>query len=153
MENVTSTELVVDDVKRTSKVAIYDFSSDSQETIFSCLPMETNAQKLVAFNALNNPKQKSTDVINTEIVLIGFAVEAIEIADNITGELIICPRIVVMDNKGVSTQFVSEGIFGALKKLHSTFGLPQIKKGINIKFRQEPTKNGSMLTFDVVKLQ
>lgn len=112
----------------------------------------TQKEKAQLYNATNNTSKRVKDLINTEINLCNVYVEVVNCTDNITGEVIKCPRIVLIDDKNEGYVCVSVGIFSALKKLFTIFGEPSTwEEPVRIKFRQVSTSNNkSVLTFDTV---
>jgi hypothetical protein len=66
-----------------------------------------------------------------------------------TGESNECPRIVIIDDKGVGYQAVSLGVFSALKKVFQVFGVPTWKKPIALKVVQVTKGQNKILTFDI----
>lgn len=118
---------------------------------FCSITDETFDGKMAVYNAANNPDAKVNDIINKRIEIRDVYAETIELVNEDTGELEKAPRIVLIDKDGKSYQCVSAGVFGALKKLNAIFGEPTWVPPIPVEVKQLPTKNGSMLTLQVVK--
>lgn len=112
----------------------------------------TQREKAQLYNATNNTSNRIKDLVNTEINLRNVYVEVVNCTDSLTGEIIKCPRIVLIDDQNVGYVCVSVGIFSALKKLFTIFGEPSTwEEPVKIKFRQVSTSNNkSVLTFDTV---
>ena len=112
----------------------------------------TQREKAQLYNATNNTSKRVKDLVNTEINLRNVYVEVVNCTDSITGEVIKCPRIVLIDDENTGYVCVSVGIFSALKKLFTIFGEPSTwEEPVKIRFRQVSTSNNkSVLTFDTV---
>lgn len=112
----------------------------------------TQKEKAQLYNATNNTSKRVKDLVNTEINLRNVYVEVVNCTDSITGEVIKCPRIVLIDDENTGYVCVSVGIFSALKKLFTIFGEPSTwEEPVRIRFRQVSTSNNkSVLTFDTV---
>lgn len=129
----------------------------AQELSADCTSMYCSIQggtpeaKVAVFNASNNPDHKIGDYINKVIVVRDVLAEQIEMTNEETGELEPAIRVVFIDVDGKSYQAVSSGIFNALKRAIRIFGAPTWEDGLPLLIKQVPTKNGSMLTFDIQK--
>lgn len=112
----------------------------------------TKKEKAQLYNATNNTSKRVKDLINTEINLRNVYVEVVNCTDKMTGEIIRCPRIVLIDDNNEGYVCVSVGIYSALKKLFTIFGEPSDwEEPVRIRFRQVSTSdNKSVLTFDTV---
>ena len=62
----------------------------------------------------------------------------------------VCPRIVLIDDKGVAYVSVSLGIFGAVKKLIQVYGMPTWSEPLPIIVKQKTKGVNTLLTLDVV---
>ena len=56
----------------------------------------------------------------------------VNLIDEITGQQIKAPRIVIIDDNGVGYTCVSIGIFSALKKIFQIFGVPTYSKPLTV---------------------
>ena len=122
----------------------------SKKQIFSSIKGSTLAEKTALFRAMNNPDHRISDMINQVISVKDVFAEMIEIAHEETGELEVVPRVVLIDEEGKSYQSVSNGIFGAMKKLIAVFGAPTWETPIKIKIVQiNNKKDRRILTFDI----
>lgn len=114
---------------------------------------ETMKDKVTLFNALNNPNKRIEDCINMEIKVKHILVEQVEIIEERTGEMIVAPRIVLLDDKNESYTCVSLGMFSALKRTFQIFGEPsEWKKAITFRVVQKATRNGNnkVLTLELI---
>lgn len=112
---------------------------------------ETREQKEKLFHCINSPDKRVKDCVNMKITIKDVYAETVSLKqeDGSTEE---CPRIVLIDDKGVSYQCVSKGIFGAIKKIFSIFGTPDVwEKPITVMVKQiNRGDNRNPLTLDIV---
>lgn len=131
----------------------FDISVDmtSAQLAFSSLKADTDEEKAQLFNAINNPDNRLADCINMKIKAKDLFVEVVNCTNEETGEVTACPRIVIIDDKGVSYQAVSLGIYSALKKIIQIFGTPSWEKPINLEVKQVTKGTRKMLTLNIAK--
>ncbi len=131
----------------------FDISVDmtSAQLSFSSLSAETDEEKANLFNAINNPEKRLADCINMKIKAKDLYIEVVNCTNEETGEVTACPRIVIIDDKGVSYQAVSLGIYSALKKVIQIFGAPTWEKPISLEVKQVTKGTRKMLTLNIAK--
>lgn len=131
----------------------FDISVDmtSAQTSFSSLKAGTDEEKANLFNAINNPEKRLADCINMVIQAKDLYIEVVNCTNEETGETTACPRIVIIDDKGVSYQAVSLGIYSALKKVIQIFGTPTWEKPIALEVKQVTKGTRKMLTLNISK--
>lgn len=131
----------------------FDISVDmtSAQTSFTSLSANTDEEKGNLFNAINNPDKRLADCINTVIKAKDLFIEIVNCTNEETGEVTACPRIVIIDDKGVSYQAVSLGIYSALKKIIQIFGAPTWSTPIKLEVKQVTKGTRKMLTLNVAK--
>ena len=131
----------------------FDISVDmtSRQLSFSSLKAETDDEKASLFNAINNPEKRLSDCINMKIRAKDLFIEVVNCTNEETGEVTACPRIVIIDDKGVSYQAVSLGIYSALKKVIQIFGAPTCDKPIVLEVKQVTKGQRKMLTLNIAK--
>lgn len=131
----------------------FDISVDmtSAQLSFSSLIAETDEQKADLFNAINNPDKRLADCINMTINAKDLFIEVVNCTNEETGETTPAPRIVIVDDKGVSYQAVSVGIYSALKKVIQIFGIPTWEKPIALEVKQVTKGQRKMLTLNIAK--
>lgn len=95
-----------------------------KEACFCSLTADTAEKKKSLFNATNDPDHRIKEFVNKPIKVKDVFVEVVECTNRDTGEVRKCPRIVLIDDKGVSYTAVSIGVFSALRKIFSIFGTP-----------------------------
>jgi hypothetical protein len=123
--------------------------SATRVTSFCSLVATTPAQKAQLYKAMNNPEKRLGDCINMTINAKDIFAEVVECVNKDTGEAKKCPRIVIIDDKGVGYQCVSVGIFSAVKKLFQVFGLPTWQQPIKLKVVQITKGDRKLLTLDI----
>lgn len=128
---------------------IVDLTAPAKTQYCSLVP-KTDADKALLFKAMNNPEKRIGDCINMTINVKDVYVEVVQCVNKETGELQDCPRIVMIDDKGIGYQCVSIGMFSALKKVFSVYGMPTYEKALPIKIVQITKGERKLLTFDVV---
>jgi len=118
-----------------------------------CSFQATDAEsKAVLFNGMNSPDHRLADEINTVINVQHVFIEMVDIADEDTGEISTCPRIVLFDDKGESHVAVSLGILSALKKLFKVFGRPETWAApLPLRVKQVTIKVNKMLPLEYAK--
>lgn len=131
----------------------FDISVDmtSAQLSFSSLRAETDEEKANLFNAINNPEKRLADCINMTIKAKDLYIEVVNCTNEETGEVTACPRIVIIDEKGVAYQAVSLGIYSALKKVIQIFGAPTWEKPIALAVKQVTKGTRKMLTLNIAK--
>jgi len=120
------------------------------QTSFCSMKAETDEQKAKLYNAMNNPEKRLADCINMQIKAKDLYIEVVNCTNEETGEVTACPRIVIIDDKGVSYQAVSVGIYSALKKAIMVYGAPTWVKPVTMEVKQITKGNKKMLTLNVV---
>lgn len=118
-----------------------------------CSFTATDAEsKAVLYNGMNSPDHRLSDEINTVIKVQHVFIEMVDIADEETGEINTCPRIVLFDEKGESHVAVSVGVLSSLKKLFKVFGRPESwTTPLPLKVKQVTIKVNKMLTLEYDK--
>lgn len=138
--------VTVDDGQR----MIVDLTSRS--TSYSSMVATTDEEKATLYAAMNTPDGKLMEHIGEIINLKDVYVEAVQCTNEETGEIIPCPRIVLIDANGKSYQCVSKGVFGSLKKLFTVYGEPKSwTNPIPLKVRLIPLGTRNVLTLDIIR--
>ena len=123
----------------------------SAQTQFCSMKADTDDDKMVMFNAMNNPDKRLSDCINMKIMAKDLYIEVVNCTNEETGEITACPRIVIIDAENVSYQCVSVGIYSALKKVIQVFGTPTWHNPIPLEIKQVTKGARKMLTLNVTK--
>lgn len=123
----------------------------TRSTQYCSMKAESDSEKAALFNATNNPDFRLADRINMEIKVKDVFVEAVHCTNRDTGEVNVCPRVVLIDDKNVGYQCVSIGVFSAIKKLFGVYGEPMYWKApIKMMVKQITKGEKQMLTLNVV---
>ena len=122
----------------------------SAQTQFCSMVATSDEDKAKMFNAMNNPDKRLADCINMKIKAKDLYIEVVNCTNEETGEITACPRIVIIDDKGVAYQAVSLGIYSALKKVIQVFGAPTWEKPVTLEVKQVTKGTRKMLTLNVV---
>lgn len=117
-------------------------------TQFCSIVANTQKEKAVLYNVMNNPEKRIADCINMTINVKDIFAENV-VCTNDSGESKECPRIVLVDDKGVGYQAVSLGLFGAIKKLIGSFGAPTWETPIPVDVKQITKGEKKLLTLEV----
>lgn len=113
---------------------------------------ETDDEKATLYAAMNSPDGKLMEHIGEILQLKDVYVEAVQCTNEETGEIIPCPRIVLICADGSSYQCVSKGVYGSLKKLFTVYGEPKNwTSPIPLKVRLIPLGTRNVLTLDIVR--
>lgn len=121
----------------------------SRQTTFCSLTANTPKEKAMLFKAMNNPEKRVGDCINMTINAKDLFCEVVNCVNQQTGEVETCPRIVIIDDKGVGYQAVSLGVFSAIKKIIQVFGMPTWETPLPLVVKQITKGDRKLLTFDV----
>lgn len=130
----------------------FDLVADmtTAQTQFCSMTAKTDEEKARLYNAMNNPDKRLSDCINMQIKAKDLYIEVVQCTNEETGEITNCPRIVIIDEKNVSYQCVSVGIYSALKKIIQVYGAPTWKTPVKMEVKQINKGTRKMLTLNVV---
>lgn len=118
---------------------------------YTSLPMESESDRKKVYNVTSNPTYRLRDYVGKIINLKDVYAEQIELANDETGEINVAPRIILIDDKGVSYASVSKGVFSSLKKIFALFGTPdQWAKPLKVEVKQVSSKEKVTLTLTLV---
>lgn len=130
---------------------IMDLTAE-RKTQYCSMQPKNDDEEMVLYNAMNNPEKRIGDCINMTINVKHVFCETVKCMNRDTGESRICPRIVLIDDKGVAYQAVSMGIFSAMKKIFSVKGDPSNwSKPVKLQVVQVTRGERKMLTLNMVK--
>lgn len=106
---------------------------------YCSLPMETDEQKKVVFNAANRASKALRECVNMTIPMTGLYIEPVEFVakdddgNEIAGQTKLCPRMVIFAEDGTTYGACSMGAYNSIKRIVAMYGLPETwKKPINI---------------------
>lgn len=92
---------------------------------YCTMPIETEENKAIVYNATTAPEFRVKDCINQTIELAHFVVTMVEITDKETGEVTTAPHITLIDAEGNGYVCTSVGVFNALRNIVQAFGMPE----------------------------
>ena len=129
-------------------------SAGAMVTSFKADPND-RATSAKIFNAMNNPSEKISAHINETIEVQDYLVEIAEIEETdqygmATGGIATVPRVVLVSPDGTAYQAVSVGMANAVRNIVAVCGDAPWIPAVQLKIKQVPTKNGSMLTVEMV---
>lgn len=112
---------------------------------------QTMEEKAAFFNAINSSSKRLKEMVNTKINLKHVYAETVDFINQESGEVTPGVRIVFIDDKGISYQASSRGIFSSLKKLFAIYGEPEAwDKPITIKIKEvSKGANRNVLIFEI----
>lgn len=118
-------------------------------TAYTSMIPKTVEEKKKFFNAINSTEKRLGDCINKVIKVKDIYVEVVKCKNKDTGEETECPRTVLVDDKGVSYQAVSLGVFNGLRKIFQIFGMPnEWEKPLPLMVKQLTKGERKILTFE-----
>lgn len=88
------------------------------------MPVETEENKAIVYNATTAPEFRVKDCINQDIELAHFAITMVDVVNKETGEVNTAPHITLIDSDGKGYACTSVGVFNALRNIVQAFGLP-----------------------------
>ena len=135
-------------MENTSLITAQELPQNLGDLYVSFKP-ETDEQKAALYKAMSQPDRKMSDFINQKINAVDLYIEVVEITDEETGETAKLPRVVLFDADGKTYASISKGIFNAVKRLCTVYGMPHWEKPIPLKIIQTTAKNRKFLNLIV----
>ena len=106
---------------------------------YCSLPMDTDEEKKLVFNAANRADKALRECVNVPIKMTGLYIEPVEFATKdeegheIEGKTSLCPRMVIFADDGTTYGCCSMGAYNSIKRIVCMYGLPNTwKKPITI---------------------
>lgn len=125
------------------------FSIASQ--YYTSLDKDNLAHKKLIMDCLNNPDERLKQVINSEIVVENIFAHVVEIADDETGEIKLCPRCVLISPDFNTYHCVSEGVYRDLSTLIWLYDKPPWNPPLRLRPKLIELKGGkNMLKLELV---
>lgn len=105
------------------------------------------------YNTLQAPSKTVNESIGDTFNLTGVIVHPVTVVSENTGDVIPCPRIILVGSKGESYVSVSMTLFSSLKNLFAIMRTPDQwgKDGIPVKLRQSAKGEKRYFSIEVVK--
>ncbi len=122
------------------------------QTAYCSLDASDLKAKQTLYNATNSTQERVGDHINEVITVRHIYVEAIQCTSTETGEVKWCPRVVLINDRGIGYQAVSTGVYTSVKKLIQIFGEPQTWEApIKLKIKQLTRGEFKILTLEIAQ--
>jgi hypothetical protein len=116
------------------------------DVMFSTFVVDDSDEcRMKVYKMKNNPSQRISDVIGSEINMAGFLVHWIEQRDA-KGRPVMAPRIVLLDTDGETYVTVSVGVYNALKNIAQTLWMPTQEHPIKVTPVKRQGKHGYQFT-------
>lgn len=110
------------------------------------MPVETEENKTIVYNATTAPEFRLKDCINQVIELAHFAISMVEVTNKETGEVTDAPHITLIDADGNGYACTSVGVFNALRNIIQAFGMPDTWESPR-KFRVKQVNKSADVSF------
>jgi hypothetical protein len=134
-------------VERQSNVIGEELSQSND--MFCSLKANTPEEKAKLFRIMNSPEKHLSDCINQTILVTDVFCEGVSLTNKETGEVNICPRIVLVDKDGIGYQSISYGIYSSVKKLFQVYGVPTWETPIPVKVIQVTREKNKILSLTI----
>lgn len=133
-------------VVNTNDVASVDLMAgfhNSNNALYSSIKNDgTRESQIKIFNAINAAEEQLDDHKNLELSIVDVVVHPITLTDENTGEIVDTLRVVLIDDKGVGYQAVSQGIVSSLQKIFAIVGQPTWEPALKMKVVEQKTRKG-----------
>ena len=115
------------------------------------LSLDAEKERKVVANAIVSADFKLGDMINQRIFVKDMYIEPIEFTNKESGEVTQGHRIILFDTENKSYETCSSGIYNALKRICSVYGMPTWEEPINVEVKQvQRGADRKMLTLKIV---
>lgn len=125
--------------------------ANTSGSMFCSFQPKSDDERAVLFNAMNAPDVRIADHIGQVINVRDVVVEPVEIVDDKSGEIRTSPRVILIDTEDHTYSATSYGIYNALRRLVSIYGLPTWPNGIPVRVKQIARGANRIFTLDVVR--
>lgn len=105
------------------------------------LDMTQNENKKLAFNMLNAPEVRLSDMVGKIIHAVDYVVDDIEIVDKESGEVMKTARLVIRDKQGGTYHTMAKGLLDSFNRILTVFG-DSWGEGFTLKINQVNTATG-----------
>lgn len=109
----------------------------------------TDEGRARAFNAAQAADEKLDDHVGETITIAAYYIEAINVEDDVTGEVQTRPHVIIIDTDGVAYEAQSKTLVSLLARLDSLY---HISEGgtVTVEVGKRKARVGSMFTLKVV---
>lgn len=132
-------------------LTLYNVTANESGAPYTSLLAESEDTALLLYKAMNNPDESLSDYINEIVTIRHIFIQPIELSDQETGGVQVCPRIVLISDDGTTYVTISKGVYNSLKNLCAIIGTPETWKApVKVKVIQRTIKERKMLSLDAV---
>lgn len=128
-------------------------TKDESVDFYCSFDFSTDEGKETLFKVMSSPDKSISEYINKVINVKDVFCDMVDLTDKETGEVFTTPRVILLDDKGVSYQSVSGSFYKTMVKFLQIYGNPtNWGRCIPIEIKQKETKNGRRIfTFELAK--
>lgn len=105
------------------------------------LDMNQMENKKTAFNMLNAPNVRLSDMVGKQIHAVDYVIDNVEIVDRESGEVMQTSRLVIRDKQGCTYHTMARGLLESFNRILSCFG-DSWGDGFVMKVNQVNTSSG-----------
>lgn len=105
------------------------------------LDMTQMENKKLAFNMLNAPETRLSDMVGKSIHATDYVIDNIEIVDKDSGEVMETSRLVIRDNQGRTYHTMARGLLESFNRILAVFG-DSWGEGFDLMVNQVNTSSG-----------
>ena len=126
------------------------FMEEAMADTYISFSMDTPTAKMSAYNAINNPDAKVSDMINKTINLVDVVMIPVNLTSDETGESENAMRSILIDADGTTYTATATGIFNSLRNIYLIFGSLHFEEPLTVEVNQVATKRGNTLTLKLI---
>ena len=127
-----------------------NFMSEAAADTYISFQLDNPSSRIAAYNAINNPDAKISDMINKTIDLVDVVMVPVTLVSDETGEVESAMRSILVDADGTTYTATATGIFNSLKNIYLIFGTLHFDDPIKVEVNQVSTKRGNTLTLKLI---
>lgn len=128
-------------------------TKDESVDFYCSFDFSTDEGKEALFKVMSSPDKNISEYINKVINVKDIFCDMVDLTDKETGEMFVTPRVILIDDNGVSYQSASGSFYKTIVKFLQIYGNPTTwLHSIPIEIKQKETKNGRRIfTFELSK--
>lgn len=128
-----------------NSITVSELANPQESAMYCSIQNDGSMEsKAAIFNTVNSPDEKLSERIGEVIALRNIVAHPITLLDENTGEMIEALRVVLVDDKGISYEAVSNGVANAISRILQIFGQPATWTApVKVKAIQKQTRNGN----------
>lgn len=127
-----------------------NFMSEAAADTYISFKLDNPSSRISAYNAINNPDAKISDMINKTIDLADVVMVPVQLVSDESGEVESAMRSILVDADGTTYTATATGIFNSLKNIYLIFGTLHFDDPIKVEVNQVSTKRGNTLTLKLI---